>query len=410
MAGIFRRMDSGRLPVRGALLVACLVSGLSVEAQTASKKSKGIEKIYTLVELLAKAEVIVMGEVGESTDSHSPNKGAAINVMSVLKAPRSAVNLIKPSQVVADEKSSPESEVRKRAEDLLEKEAQRKREEDGLSANEEVAPGKISSLSIHPVSIRKLPPKGTQAVFLLWEKKVDVKNGHYAYVLNHPQCVYDRSYAARIQVALRNRHAAAKEGFLRPWDKQMAIRINRREGDEVIKSLEPGNLERGLQLQAIRPRLSVRGGNTFDVTVQFTNTRGIQQYIYDGPMAQFGACLLKKGAPAESTLLLRATERHVTSGLDPEILTIMDATDFVPIKGGRTYSRELHFGANEFPVLATLDGPYVVRFFYTSKRAGKKVEHLSSEAWTGTLVSQESEIVFKRAQKTANAAQPAKTE
>lgn len=369
------------------LLLPCACSCLSNEKKPAGKEAS--ISIYPLAELMAKAEAIVVAEVGKKDST-----GVPLSILATLKRPEGQFGVRWGVSTTPKPRLNPD--VYKRAEELLDKEAKSLVKDPKKDQSTKPATP-LRPLYIVPEGRTRLPRAGIQAMFFLWDRIPGLKkDSPLRYRVAHPQCVYDKNYSPTVQAALNNRRMDARRKYLRPWDRRMALRLEKKRDADRIKSLAPGNLERGLRLQVIKVKRALRGDNTFYVGAKFQNARDYSQLIYDGLLAEFGVRLRKKGAPADSTIILRAAMGPVSGALDRQILAIADAGDFTPIKGRSEYTKDLHFDAREHPVLGSLDGPHVLNVFYTSKEDGKKVEHLDKEAWTGTLISPDAEVVFKR--------------
>ncbi len=353
-----------------------------------------LSESFTLVDLLAKAEAIVVAEVGEQQE-----RGTPLKVLVSLKNPTGNFG-IQWGESTSAPRQKLASEVYKRAEERLDEETARKDRdaskegtEELVNTNSVVAGG---PLYVVVENLKKLPRPGVQALFFLWERVKADGPEKLRYRVNHPQCVYDKAYAATVQAALNNRRMALQQTYLRAWDRERALRIERQRQSDAIKKMEAGHVERGMRMSVLSAKTSLRGDNSLFVGAQFENARAYPQFIYDGLLADYGIRLRKKGEGLESALVIRAPVGRSASGLDRDILALSDAADFAMVKKEGVHTKDLHFNAKEFPVLTTLDGAYILNVFYSSKEDGKNVELLDAEAWTGTLISADIECQFKR--------------
>ena len=379
------RLSRSKKLLPGLLLAPCAFAwsagvrcGIAeaVEGKDAPSAPKPAEdpggEIYTVAELLNRAETIVVAELGLVEGN-----GTRLNIMEVLKLPSSAAPV-----------KLPEKQLLERASDLLNQEATLRAEREkekkgpkplphpaGAPAAKLPAPA-LPALAIVAGGRIPLPRPGTQALFFLWERAAPEGDSTLRYRLSHPQGLYGADLAPSVKLSLSRRNPADRERYLREWDERMAKRQALRKDDEVLKKLSAANQESGLRLLAPRPKRSIRDDNTFDVNVRFENSRGYDQAIYDGTVNCFGVRLRKKNAPPEEAVVLRASLKRLAEGLDPATLALVDANDFelVPKNGAR--SKELHFDAQEHPALAALDGEYVVNVFYVSAQDGKGLEDL----------------------------------
>lgn len=399
-SGLFRGRADGIL--RGLLLGSAAWSCASAGAGEApgtspapSGAAAGIpesgEQIYTVSELLQRAGLIVVAEVGQGEGN-----SARLKVLEILKSP-SAEALGK----------KPEKELLQRASDLLNREGA-----PGQPKNRESAPGNSAAdsgssrppappsssfpaLAILAGQRLPLPRQGTQALFFLWERTEPSSEAPLRYKLSHPQCMYAIEHAAEVRLALSRRQPADRERYLREWDERMAQRQERRKDEEALKKLPADTLERGLSLRAARPKRSVRNDNTFDITVRLENARGYEQAIYDGTLSSFAVRLRKKDAPPERAVVLRASLKRMAEGLDPATLAIVDVSDFLCVPKNGSLSKELHFDAQDHPALGGLEGEYVLNVLYVSTQDGKGLDDLPAAPWTGTLVSDDAVLTFK---------------
>ncbi len=337
----------------------------SVLAGAADSHEAARMEIYTFSELLAKAERIVVADVG-------PLSGASVTltIRESLKAPEAAPNYISPERM-------------KRAADLL--------------ANDKLNLPPLPPDSKPPASMRVrlqnvvAPREGTQAVFFLWER-VDAVGGVPTYLLGHPQCIYDAELASQVKVGLAQPRAVADGRYLRDWDRQAAERQRQGRANDALINAPRGEVVMGLRLVARRPTLSLRGNNGFAITVRVENTRNRAQAIYDGPAGGYGVVLRPKAAQSGGTLVLRQSTSGM--GTDSAVLNIADATDFATISADGFLTKELYFDARNAPVLTTLQGDYVLCAFFVSAQTGKGLD-IDNPVWTGTLVSDDIPIRFE---------------
>src|SRR4051812_42165413 len=160
-----------RLICAGAVLLSCsMVAGekdtppaVPDAPKTAPAAPPPLE-IYNFSELLAKADRIVLAEVGAEADGFI----TLINPQ-YLKAPKRD-----PKQVDPD--------MLKRAADLL---------ADEKAKVAPAAPKGPQPLRIAVAKGQKLPQAGTQSIFFLWDKLPDSEKGELTYKAAHPQNVYD---------------------------------------------------------------------------------------------------------------------------------------------------------------------------------------------------------------------------
>jgi hypothetical protein len=325
---------------------------------------------YNVAKLLAKAERIVIAEIGPTWGDN-----VTLHVQETLKAPELDPKYVPP-------------EAFKRAEALL-----------GAAKGESAPPPtKVEPPRTVFVQVSKetrLPPQGNQALFFLWEKVPAAKEApatpHYA--LSHPQNVYDPASALpQVRLGLSNPRSVADGRFLRDWDAKLAARAQERAANRALISGPSGEVVLGLKLTAVRPTISLRADNSFYVSAHIENTLNHDLQIYDGPAGGYGVVLRPKAGTPDSALVLRL--HRGVEGVDRKTLDIIDATDFANIHHHGAIDKELFADAKLFPALAKLKGEYTLRVFYVSDRDGRDAEILDIPAWTGTLISPELTLVF----------------
>jgi len=365
-----------------ALSAAAAEPGPKPEVKPDSKVAESRTEIYTAGELLAKGETVLIATVGEATID-----GTLLKDIHFIKGP--------PEDLLA---GLPGAIRQKRAEELLNSEAAERAKlvkdpnAEIVRTPEHAAMPQFALVAAAPA---RLPAAGTQAVFVLWERETPTKALPIRYKASHPQNVYDIKLAAEVRLVLSRRKAEDNQRFLREWDASMARRLELRKDEDVLKARPAGNLESGLTLKALRPRASVRGDNSFDVTARFENSRGYDQAFYDGLQSGFGVRLRKREDPPEKAIVIRQSNKQLTGGVDNATLGIVDESDFETIGKEHSYSKELHFDAKDHPELKELNGEYVVNLFYVNTHSGKGLENLPAAPWTGTLISNEEKLVFK---------------
>jgi len=351
------------------LLVMSLPARASAEEKSALPQ--GLERIYTFSELLARAETIVTGEVGEEARGCAP-----VRVLEWLKGPPDEFK---------------EAILQRRAEEQLAQEAQAKGGAAGGAAKD--VPQPLAVCGCEPL---RLPKAGTQALLFLWERAGDAPKGTLRYRLAHPQCVYEFSCAAEVKAELARGRGrdAERRAYLREWDRVMAERLARRRSDAMLRALEAGRPEKGLRLVVRQARPSVLAPNGFNVSVRVENSRDAAQAIYAGPLGGFGVRLRQKDAGPETALVLRLTDPEVTRGVDSQVLALVSSDDFQAVPRNDVLVMDLHVDPKEFPALAGLSGEHLVSAFYTSAQDGKGLEDLPGVPWTGAMASNEVPLTF----------------
>lgn len=345
----------------------------------AAESGPAADEILTFSELLAKAETIFVAELGDADLA-----GVHLKVLDVLKAP--------PDEVTRDW----------RAQAILRSEAERPRPKEGdpktkaLHGTTQVESDPLPPVAVIAAEQRTLPAKGTQGVFFLWNRQKGTDAVPLRYRIEHPQNVYDIQYAAEVKLELNRSRSAERRAYLRPWDEQMARKATVKKAEIELQKVEPGKIDRGLSLTAVRVRRSIRNDNTFDITVRFENGRGYPQAVYDGLISGFGVLIRKKGAAREDAVVLRVKEKNLTQEMDPAVLAVVDATDFAVVAASGTLSKELHFDVRDHGILKDLEGTYLVEAFYRNDHEGKGLENLPAAPWTGVLVSTDLELELGR--------------
>ncbi|MCZ7645648.1 MAG: hypothetical protein M5U26_10235 [Planctomycetota bacterium] len=255
----------------------------------------------------------------------------------------------------------------------------------------------LPPLLVETPAAGRLPPKGTQGLFFLWSRLEPAGGAPLRYKLDHPQNLYDIQYAAEVKAELARSRSATRRPFLRAWDEEMAGKRERRRLDDDLLKLEPGAVQRGLRLEAVRARRSIRDDNSFDLTVRVENTRATPQAIYDGLVSGFGVLIRRKGQAREEAVVLPVFEKNLTQDMDPAVLAVVDATDFSLVREQDSLTKELHFEAKDFAFLAKLDGEFLLQAFYRTQHDGERVENMVAPAWTGVLLSPEIALEMKAA-------------
>ncbi|MCY3023374.1 MAG: hypothetical protein NTW87_30715 [Planctomycetota bacterium] len=323
--------------------------------------------VYTFAELLAKAERIVVADVGQTKDGV-----ATLVVRETLKAPENDAKYMEPERL-------------KRAADLL--------------SNDKLDLPPLPPRPQAPASVRaviegaRLPPEGTQAIFFLWDKVGGASGQEQAYRVAHPQCLYDMEVVAQVRAAIARPRSVADGRYLREWDRDMAARARARQANEALLKAKGGDVVMGLRIVAAGPMLSLRGDNSFSVTARIENTRSREQAIYDGPMGGYGVLLRPKGAQPGAGIVLHKPVS--TLGADTAVLGIADLIDFATVKGSGVLTKELFFDAKECPVLRGLEGEHTVSAFFSTTQDGRGLD-LGAPVWTGTLVSEEVPLQFQK--------------
>jgi hypothetical protein len=167
-----------------------------------------------------------------------------------------------------------------------------------------------------------------------------------------------------------------------------------RQANAALLNAIRGEESLGLRIRALRPSLSLRGDNSFAVTVRVENTRPRDQAIYDGLGGGYGVILRQKNAEAGTAFVVRKTNTNL--GADASVLNIADPMDFAKVPGNSFLAKELFFDAAELPRLRSFEGEYMVSAFFTTAQDGKGLG-LDMPVWTGTLVSEEVPLIFKTA-------------
>jgi hypothetical protein len=182
----------------------------------------------------------------------------------------------------------------------------------------------------------------------------------------------------------------------------MAAHARQRQADAALLKMKGGETVLGLRLRALRPALSLRGDNSFALTVRVENTRSREQLIYDGPGGGYGV-LIKPQNPGGAALVLR----HVlaSSGTDSKVLNLADETDFTTIKGQAFMAKELFFDAKVLPALQRVKGECLVAVFFSTEQDGRGLQ-LEAPVWTGTMVSEEVPLKFRVLEEEGKLPQP----
>lgn len=334
-------------------------------------------EFYNFSELISKAERIVLGEIGEKKDGV-----VMIRAIETLKSPKRDAAQISP-------------DAYKRAQELL-------------SGGKSEIPPQLAAAAIEninvgviPLNEKMLPPQGVQVVFFLWGAEKREEGKLPVYRINNPQNIYDSKELSQIRAGLAMPRTISDGRFLRDWDKRAAARAALRKVDEELKKNAGGAAVLGLQIETIRPKLLLRGDNSFQVATHLINGFSKETMVYDGPASAYGIIIRAKDAAPESALVLRL---NTYDEVDPMSLDITSLTDFEGISGNNLLKREHLFDAKKFPALKTLAGDYVLKMFYTNNKNGSK-DGLNSPAWTGTVVSKEVPVVFKRVEVKATQAE-----
>lgn len=353
------------------------------KAETAGAHAGALPEIYTLAELLEKADLIVLGEVaGED------GVGSRIKVLDLLKQPEDPA--VKKMTDPAREKLAEERLALLAA-------GKEPKAEDAQKEEKLKAATVLPALAVEGSGRMRLPAAGTQGLFFLWERIEGSKEVPLRYRLAHPQCLYDPSYAATAKVALARGRFLDRTMYLRDWDEKMARRGAQANADDAIRAHAAGAEEDGMRLKALSPRRSVhRNDNSFSVVVEFENLLGRDVYFFDGMQSNFGVRLRKKDAAPETAVVLRLKLKNVTEGVDGGTLELLDYGDFALLAKGKTCTRTLYFDAPDHPGVKELDGEYLVAGFYASIIDGKGVKNLNTLAWTGTLLTQEVPLAFSK--------------
>lgn len=349
-----------------AVLAALSLAAAEEKKEAAPPPPPQPQVFYNFAELLAKAERIVVAEIGPRQDGAN-----ILLVRETIKAPENDPKYIGPEKL-------------KRAAELL--------ANDKLDLPPLKVPERLRVTSAH----LRLPPEGTPAIFFLWDPQPRGPQGEPAYLVAHPQCLYELELLAQVKAGAARPRSVADGRYLREWDKEMAARTRQHEAEEALLKMKGGDPVMGLRLSALRPKLSLRRDNSFSVLARVDNTRARSQLIYDGPARGYGVLLRKKGAAGEAgaALILRQTTRN--SGTDSAVLNLADENDFTAVKGESFLAKELFFDAKDFPVLRGLEGQYNLAVFFSTAQDGKGL-NLDGPVWNGTMVSEEVPLQFEKA-------------
>lgn len=362
-------------------VAVCSPAALAENAEPPQKPKAAPLEFYNLFELLNKAEQIVVADIGPTRDGRT-----TLLVQKTLKAPEADAKKI-------------DAERLKRAQDLLSGQAP-----DGLAQGPGLTepritpaatPAPVSQLLIVADPRIKLPPEGTQAIFFLWEHELAEAGGEKTvYRLGHPQCLYDAELLPQVKAGISRSRAKADKSYLRDSDRIMAERAKQREADLALRDVKGGGVVLGMKVSAIRPMVSIRGNNSFNVTARLENTRSRNQAMYDGPLDGYGVILRPKNEGPESAIVLHHAAKSIAGNVDSSVLGMTDITDFVTIPGNSGMSKELFFDAESIPALKSMHGEYVLNVFCASSQDGKGVD-LDEAVWTGTVVSEDVNIRFR---------------
>ena len=380
------------LPLASALLALAVRSG-----ETPSTSAP--IAYYSFAKLIDKAERILLGEIGETRDGVT-----TISVLETLKEP------------ATPEPKLSENDF-KEAEKLLAVEADRVK--NGSPAGQPLDPPsatkqtpKKAAKSPDKVEVETapgilLPHKGVQVVFFLWDradkagavqaapdvpaKPVAAETAVPRYRLAHPQAIYEPSVTNRIKTALFNPRSIADGRYLRDWDRKAAEKLAQRKADEELVKLPPGEAVQGMKLEVLLAHVLMQGDNSFQCTTHLVNIFSKEQTVYDGPAPCYGVILRAKDKPVDEAYVLHINNFEST---DVATLNITNMTDFESLDPNKILPHEQMLDAARHKILKTLSGPYMLRAFYVNSRDGKKDG--VNPAWTGTLVSSEIPIEFKK--------------
>jgi hypothetical protein len=316
---------------------------------------------YTFAELLAKAERVVVAEVGPAQDG-----AAVLLVRETLKA-------------LENDPKYLEAERLKRAAELL--------ANDKLNVSPPKPPARIRAVGEQ----LRLPPEGTQAIFFLWDRVAEEGKAGPAYRLAHPQCIYDIELLEQVKAGAARPRAVADGRYLRDWDREMARRARQRQANEALFKLKAGDAVMGLRLGMPRAALAMRGDNSFSVAVRVENTRARDQAVYNGPAGGYGVLLRPKKEGLASVVVRQSS---ANMGTDNAVLNIADEADFTTVGGNGFLAKELFFDAKDYPGLRGLDGEYAVSVFFSTEQDGKGLD-LGAPVWTGAMVSEEVPLAFQ---------------
>lgn len=349
-----------------------------VGAEKAAPRAR--TEIYNFQELLSRSERIVVADVGATRDGLTK-----LSVRETIKAP-------------ASDKKIVSSDKRKRASDLLNEAgpAPSGKNATGVAAALADAPGP-SAVYVRAENLT-LPREGVQVLLFLWDTIEAPSADSVAYRASHPQNVYDLEVAPEVRAAANRPRSVGDGRFLRAWDREMAFKLRQREADETLLAQKGGEEAGGLKLRAVRPALSLRGGNSFAVTADFENLRAREQALYDGPAGGYGVVLIPvegeavaAGEKAPEALILRISSRGLIA--DTSVLAISDITDFASISPQSHFTKELFFDARDFPILERLKGTYKLKVLFSSAHDGRGLD-IGAPVWTGSLLSEELPIIF----------------
>ena len=361
----------------GVLLIALtfMLSGAFARAEEGA--GAGIE-IYNFLQLIDKAERIVLGEIGERKDGR-----VTISTLETLKEPA--------RQNREGQKISPEAYAL--AEERL------KNDKAGATGGGKDAQKeqdkKETGLTLLVNAEMRLPPAGVQALFFLWHTEKTEDDAAGTFTIRHPQCIYDANLLPQVRAAIFKPRSISDGRYLRDWDRRAADKLAQRKADDELKHLPAGETVLGMRLDCVRPQLALRGDNSFLVKTNLNNIFGKELLVYDGPAGAYGAILRAKDAPPEKSIVLRLGGFE---GIDPVALNVTTLLDFESIQGNQLLSREHVFDVQKFPILKTLSGTYLLKMFYINTHDGiikqRPKEGLESPAWTGTLITKEASIEF----------------
>jgi len=352
--------------------------GPNTTPPASEKPARARTQIYTFQELLSKSERIIVADVGATRDGLTK-----LTVRETIKAPASD------KKIVSNDK-------RKRAADLLNDPAiGGGKNQPGVAAALADAPGP-SAVYVRAENLT-LPREGIQVLLFLWDTIEPPTADSVAYKAGHPQNIYDLDVAPEVRAAANRPRSVGDGRFLRAWDREMAFKLRQREADEALLAQKGGEENGGLKLRAIRPALSLRGGNSFAVTADFENLRAREQAMYDGPAGGYGVVLMPaadnpdKLDKENDALILRLSSRALIA--DTGVLAISDLTDFATLSPQGRFTKELFFDAKDFPVLERLKGAYRLKILFSSSHDGRGLD-IGAPVWTGSLLSEELPIIF----------------
>ena len=322
---------------------------------------------YTFFELLNKSERIVLAEVGKDKDGNT-----TLKVQQSLKSPVS----------FTPKKLDPEA-IKRAAARLANDKVE-------LPPPAPAAPPPAEVLKVQTEKSVPVPSEGTLAIFFLWEHTAP---GEAAYRIGHPQCVYDADLLPQVKLGANRPRSVADGRYLREWDHQMAQRVRQRDADKALDQLKGGETVMGLRISALRPQVSVRHDNSFNITAKIENTHAKDQAVYDGPSGSFAVRIRPKSGDGASVVLHMSVE-NVVSAVDSSVLAITDALDFTTVPHDSSITKELFFDAKVHKILGTFNGEYLVSTIYTSSFDGAGLD-VGTPVWTGTLISNEVPVTFE---------------